>query len=498
MKVSKSISRIFFYTLVVLCAGIISGCAVGTDYKRPEIPDINTYTVNPVPSRTEAYPVTLGGSQHFVRSKVDPSWWKVFGSSRLDSLVERALLSSLTLEAARAKLEQAEQTYQAQGGATQYPQVTADAGGSRQRVNTAAFGQSAGSKTFGLINAGVNVSYSLDLFGGNRRMLESFAAEADYQRYQLETARLLLIANVITTAITQAQLAAQIQASEQILSAQEEQLNITKKRLSLGASSQNEVFSLQATVEQSRVNISQLRNSFEQSHHLMAVFVGITPGDSDIPSFVLDDFTLPAQLPVVIPSELVRQRPDIQASEALLQAANARYGTAIAKRYPQINLSADIGSQALTASTLFGAGTMVWGVAGQLVQPLFHKGLVAESRAARAGFDEAEANYRQTVFHALQNVADVLRALEYDASALAAQASANNAAQGILQLVRQEYNIGAANHLEVLAAEQQVQLNALNLVTTQSRRLIDTVALYQAMGGGVLITSKGSVHLKDQ
>lgn len=318
-------------------------------------------------------------------------------------------------------------------------------------------------------------------------MLESFAAEADFQRYQLETARLLLVGNIITTAITQAQLAAQIQASEQILSAQEEQLNITNKRLSLGVGFQYEVLALQTVIEQSRASIPQLRNSFEQTQHLLSLLVGLTPGNSDMPSFMLADFTLPSRLPVVIPSELVRQRPDIQASEALLQAANARYGVAIAKRYPQINLSADIGSQALSASNLFGAGTLVWGVAGQLAQPLFHKGLLAESRAAKAGFDAAEANYRQTVLRSFQNVADVLRALEHNASTLAAQAATNSAAKGSLELVQHEYDFGVVNYLDVLSAEQQVQQNSLSLITAQSRRLIDSVALYQAMGGGVLL-----------
>lgn len=481
----------------MLCTGLLSACAVGPDYQRPEAPEISKYTASPAPAKTVASSVAMGGSQQFVRAHVEAAWWENFGSAKLNQLIERALRSSPTMDAARATLEQAEQTYQAQGGATQYPQVAANTGGSRQRVNTAAFGQPGGSKTFSLFNAGVNVGYNLDLFGGNRRMLESFAAEADYQRYQLEAARLLLIANVVTTAITQAQLAAQIKSSEQILSAQEEQLNISKKRLSLGVGFENEVLALQTVVEQSRASIPQFRNSFEQTQHLLSVLVGSTPENHDIPSFVLADFTLPSRLPVVIPSELVRQRPDIRASEALLQAANARYGIAIAKRYPQINLSADIGSQALTASNLFGAGTLVWGAAGQLAQPLFHKGLLAESRAAKAGFDAAEANYRQTVLHSLQNVADVLRALEHDASTLAAQAAANSAAEGSLELVKQEYNFGVADYLNVLSAEQQVQLNALNLVTAQSRRLIDSVALYQAMGGGVLLPEHAEINQLD-
>lgn len=491
---AKMTPRLYSYAIGIFCAGVISGCAVGPDYKSPEGPKVSSYTANPGPSNAGFSTVASGDSQHIVTGNIDPAWWRAFASPKLDALIERALQSSPTIDAARARLEQAEQTYQAHGGATLYPQISGNAGGSRQRVNTAAFGQPGGSNTFSLFNAGVNVGYSLDLFGGNRRLLESLAAEADYQRYQLDTARLVLVANIVTTAITQAQLAAQIQASEQIISEQVEQLDITSKRFSLGVGSQNEVYALQAIVEQSRANIPQLRNSLDQTKHLLAVLAGLPPSSKEVPSFALADFTLPAELPVLIPSELVRQRPDIQAAEALLQAANARYGVAIAKRYPQIKLSADIGSQALTASSLFGAGTLVWGVAGQLAQPLFNKGLLAESRAAKAGFDAAEANYRQTVLNAFQNVADVLRALEHDTSTLAAQAAASDASHGSLELVKQEYALGAANYLEVLSAEQQAQLSSLDLISARSRRFINTVALYHAMGGGSLLQGHAEVN----
>nr|WP_155901490.1 efflux transporter outer membrane subunit [Mariprofundus ferrooxydans] len=489
--------RLFSYALGILCAGLVSSCTIGPDYKRPDAPKAASYTSKPMTSETVASPVALGNSQRFVTGNIDPYWWKAFASPRLNALIERALQSSPTIDAARARLEQAEQTYLAQGGTTQYPQVSGNTGASRQRINKAAFGQPGSSSTYSLFNAGVNVGYNLDLFGGNRRMLESFAAEADYQRYQLDIARLLLVTNLVSTAITQAQLAAQIEASEQILSAQEEELDVTGKRLSLGVSSPNEVLALQTVVEQSRANLPQLRNSLDQAKHLLAVLAGLPPSSTEVPSFALTDFTLPAELPLIIPSELVRQRPDIQAAEALLQAANARYGVAIAKRYPQINLSADIGSQALTASSLFGAGSLVWGVAGQLTQPLFHKGLFEESRAAKAGFDAAEANYRQTVLNAFQNVADVLGALEHDASSLAAQAAANSAAQASRELVKQKYALGVANYLDMLSAEQQVQSNTLNLIAAQSRRFIDTIALYQAMGGGSLLPEQANANQAD-
>lgn len=489
IRLNKNISVVHFeqktvrYITWIACAALISSCAVGPDYKAPEVTKVSTYTAKPMPETTVATAVALGSSQRFVAGPIDAEWWKTFASEKLDRLMKQALEASPTLKAARATLEQAKFNYEAQAGAALYPQVSGNTGGSRQRVNKAAFGLPGESSTYNLFNAGVNVGYNLDLFGGNRRMLESFSAEAAHQKYQLETARLVLVSNVLTTAVKQAQLAMQLQVSQQMLKVQEEQFAITRKRFSLGVGSQTEVLALQTVVEQRRANIPQIRNSLEQQNHLLAVLAGFPPGSAEVASFTLSDFKLPTVLPMMIASELVRQRPDIRASESLLQAANAQYGMAIAKRYPQINLSADISSQALTTAGLFGAGSLVWGLAGQLSQPLFKKGLIAEADAAKAGFNAAEANYRQTVLQAFRNVADVLRSLDNGAQILSAQAAAHDSAGQSLKLVEQEYSLGAANYLEVLSAQQQVQLNRLNLIEAQARRLIDTTALYQAMGG---------------
>lgn len=471
--------------LLALCAGILAGCGVGPDFKRPEPPQVAGYTATVLPAQTASAPVSLGGAQRFVAGRAIPAaWWQELGSTRLNELIDQALKASPTLEAAIAALRQAQQTYEAQAGATLYPQATAKLGGQRSSANSAASGQEGGERTFNLYNAGVGVSYSLDLFGGNRRALEALAAQADYQRYQFEGARLTLAANVVTTVIVQAQLAAQIQASETILASQEEQLAITRRRLTLGAASQNDILALQIQSEQTRASIPPLRNRLEQTNHLLAVLIGRPPGSGVMPQFALADFKLPTELPLRVPSELARRRPDIQASEALLHAANAQYGAAVSKQYPRITLSADLGFQALTAATLFGSGSLVWGLAGQLAQPLFNMGLRAEARAAESGFDAAAANYRQTVLQALRNVADVLRALDNDAQTLAAQAAADASAQESLQLMLQQYALGAASYLQLLIAQQQAQQTAINLIAAQAQRLADTVALYQSMGGG--------------
>jgi NodT family efflux transporter outer membrane factor (OMF) lipoprotein len=306
-------------------------------------------------------------------------------------------------------LRQARHNHEALAGTTRYPQANANLGAQRQDVNNAAAGLSGGERTYSLFNASVAVSYDLDLAGGNRRALEALAAQTEYQRHQLEAARLAQIGNLVTTAIAQAQLAGQIEASAAILAAQEEQLALTRKRLELGAASERDVLALQTQVEQTRAGLPPLRLKLEQNRHQLATLAGQPPGTAALPEFTLADFSLPGELPVSLPSELTRQRPDIQAAEALLAAASAQRGMAVSRLYPRIALNANLGAQTLTAASLFDGGSLVWGLAAQLAQPLFNPGLRAEVGAAEAGFDAAAAHYRQAVLQALREVADVLR-----------------------------------------------------------------------------------------
>lgn len=473
--------------LWVTAALSLAGCTtVGTDYKQPAPPAAAGYTAQSLPSQTaETAATTLGGSQRFVSGQSVPArWWRNFGSAKLNGLIDQALQASPSLAAAQATLRQAQQSYAAQAGSSLYPQVDANLGAQRLRANNANFGQPGGERLFELYNAGVAVRYNLDVFGGNRRALEALAAQADYQRFQLEGARLTLAANIVTAAMAQAQYAAQISATEAILAAQQSQVEIAHQRFKLGAIARGDVLSLQTQMEQTRASLPPLRNQLQQTNHLLALLVGEAPGSAHIPQFSLSDFTLPADIPLLVPSELVRQRPDIQASEALLRAANAEYGVAISKSYPQINLSATLGTQALAASSLFGPGSMIWSLAGQLAQPLFNGGLKAGVNSAQAGFDAAAANYRQSVLQGLRNVADVLRALDNGAQTLQAQAAANDAAQASLHLIQQQYKLGGVSYLQLLTAQQQAQQTRISLISAQSQRLTNTAALYQAMGGG--------------
>jgi NodT family efflux transporter outer membrane factor (OMF) lipoprotein len=478
----QPIYRIIASAIVI---GLLAGCVVGPDFKRPPAPAVAAYTATPLPALTASAPTELGESQRLIEgASVNPKWWQEFDSTRLDALIGEALNASPTLTAAQATLRQAQERYAAQAGSTLYPQAEANLTGQSQRFSPNASGLSGDAREFGLYNASVGVHYNLDLTGGNRRALEALAARIDYQRYQLAGARLTLVGNIVNTAVTQARFSAQMLATSAILHAQEEHLGLTGERVRLGQAAPDEVLPLQTQMEQTRAGIPLLRNQLQQSEHLLVVLVGRAPGSGSLPSFSLQDFTLPAALPLSVPSELVRTRPDIQAAEALLHAANAEYGVAVANLYPQLNISANLGSQALTTGALFGSGSAIWNLVGQLTQPLFNPGLPAEKRAALAAFDAAAANYQTVVLESLRNVADVLRSLENDAQRLTAFSAADVAAQGSLASMKRQYQLGAASYVQLLIAQQQAQQTQIDLIAAQAERLLDSVALFEAMGGG--------------
>ena len=465
-------------------AAALAGCATGPAFTRPVAPAGTVFTANAMPAQTDSPPGALGGSQRVVRASADSTpWWRALGSPTLDTLIARALDNSPTVVAAAATLRQSQELFAAQSGATRYPQVDATLGAQRQRFNPAALGQASDAREFGLFNASIGVRYKLDLFGGNRRALEALAARADYRRYQWDAARLSLSAAIVSTAVTQAQLFAQIEAMEDILQIDEDQLAIARERLRLGAASPDEVLELQQQRDQTRAAIPRLRQLVEQSAHRLATLAGRAPGAAGLPAFTMSDLALPTEVLLIVPSELVRRRPDVQAAEALMHAANADYGVAVARLYPQINLSSSVGAQALSAGALFGGGTAIWSVVSQLTQPLLNPGLPAEKRAALAAFESASANYQGVVLESLRDMADILRALDNDAQTLSALASAHEASQAARTSVERQYARGAVGYLQVLAARKQSRQAQIDVIAAWAQRLFDSVGYYQAVGG---------------
>ncbi len=473
---------------IVLAGIVISGCAVGPDFRAPEAPSTNAYTATMVPSETEAASVPGGTAQHLVLGKELPAeWWTLFQSPSLDRLIQQALIDSPTLGAAEATLRQAQENLRAVTGSTLFPKVDASGSVVRQKVSGASFGQPETKfSPFTLYNASVNVSYTLDLFGGARRELEALRSQVDFQRFQLEAAWLTISSNIVTTAVQEAALRAVIRATQEIISAQEKQLDVVEHQFQLGAVSRSDVLAQAAQLAQTRATLPPLEKELAQTRHQLAVLAGKLPSEAAaLPEFDINALQLPQELPVSLPSLLVRQRPDIRASEALLHAASAQIGVATANLYPQLTLSGSYGSEAVTAGGLFTSGTGVWSVGAGLLQPLFHGGeLSARRRAAIAAYDQASAQYRATVLQAFENVADVLRALDADARSLKAQADAETAARDLFDLTQKQFQLGAVSYLSLLNAERQYQQARISLVQAQALRFADTAALFQALGGG--------------
>jgi NodT family efflux transporter outer membrane factor (OMF) lipoprotein len=478
-----------FRLTVALSAGILCyGCLVGPNYRTPEAPNTKEYTPQALPAETASAPGSGGVAQRLTPGQDIPDqWWTVFHSAALDRLVQQALTDNPTLAAAQATLRQSQETVNAQVGSVLYPKVDASASVTREKISGAAFGQPDTSfSPFTLYNASVNVSYALDIFGGARRELEALESQVDVQRFQLEGAYLTITANVVTTAVKEASLRAQLQAIREIIGSQIKELDLVKLQFKLGGAARTDVLTQQTQLAQTRATLPPLDKELAQTRHLMAVLAGKLPNESaEFPEFILDGFQLPAELPLSLPSALVRQRPDIRASEALLHAASAQIGVATANQYPQINLTGSFGSMTTAGNKLGSAGTGVWSLGAGVLQPVFHGGaLSAERRAAVAAYDQAMAQYRSVVLQAFQNVADVLRALDADAETLKAQADADESARSTLELTRKQFQLGAVSYLSLLNAERQYQQTRIGLIQAQAARYADTAALFQALGGG--------------
>ncbi|MHB1099050.1 MAG: efflux transporter outer membrane subunit [Burkholderiales bacterium] len=475
--------------MTVLLAGMtLAGCAVGPDFHHPESPKATRYTEKSMPGET----VAAGGiSQHFDRGADIPGdWWKLFHSASLDRLVKSALAGSPTLEAARATLTQAQEDLAAEAGA-EFPQVDLNLGAQRQRFSPAVFGGTGAPSIFNLYNASVKVSYGIDLFGGLRRQIESQEAQVEYESYQYQGAIIALTANVVTSAVTEASLREQIASTKAIISSEEKQVRIVENQFKLGGVSRADLLIQKGQLAQARASLPPLEKALSQVRHQLAVYAGKTPQEAGLPEVRLEELHLPENLPVSLPSELAKQRPDIRAAEALLHEASAQVGVATANLYPQITLSANIGSEAIATSSMFSNNTNIWSIGGNLLQPIFHAGsLKAQKKSAVAVYQKVFAQYRSTVLQSFQNVADVLRALESDAATLKADQDAQVSSKDAFDLVRKQFDLGAASYLTLLAADRQYQQSRIAVIEAKAARMADTAALFQALGGGWWHNSK--------
>ena len=465
----------------------LNACAVGPDYHAPNAPLVASITPTPLPPAT----MPVGGTaQHFVSGgDISGEWWSLYHSQELNALINAALANNPTLQASQQTLVEAQENVRAAYGQL-IPALSGSFQDQRQQpssASSAAFGGSATKSIapYTLYNASLSVSYGLDIWGGARRDVESLQAQADYQRYELEAAYLSLTANIVTAAVNEASLHAQIDATNSIIAAEQKQLAILNRQYALGGVPKANIISQQATLANIQAALPPLQSQLAQIRNQLADYVGKFPADYHEADFTLASLHLPDDLPVSLPSSLVNQRPDIQAAAQQLHEASANVGVATAQMLPQITLSASIGHDALTTASLFTPQTLLWSLVAGVTQPIFQGGeLAAKRKAAVAALHVAGSQYQATVLAAFQNVADALQALQFDAQTLQAAQLAEASSAQSLAVTQSQFKYGSQPFTAVLTAQATYQNALIARVKAQSIRLADTAALFQALGGG--------------
>jgi NodT family efflux transporter outer membrane factor (OMF) lipoprotein len=472
--------------IAVLSLLLMAGCAVGPNFKRPAAPEVNDYTAAPLATTVAAENVAGGQAQRFANGiDISADWWTLFHSEPLNDLIEQSLSHNHDLKAAQAALIVAREEVLAQRGAY-YPSVSANVSASRQR-QSGQISPALNSNTFlyNLFTPQVSVAYVPDVFGLNRRTVESLQAQEQEVRYQMIAAYTTLTSNVVVTAIQIGSVQMQIEATKQLVELNSNMLNILKYQFAKGYSSGLDVAAQEAQLAQVAATLPPLVKQLGQLRDLLAALAGKPPNQAATDNFDLATLQLPEELPVSLPSALVGQRPDVLQAEENLHDASAKIGIAIANRLPNIVLTANAGSSAAAVDQLFTSGTGFWGVGASLTAPIFQGGtLLHQERAAKAAYTQAAEQYRSTVLAALQNVADTLTALEQDAAGLKSASEAADAAKVTLDLAQRQWRDGYAGYLALLSAEQSYQQARINLIQAQANRYADSAALFQALGGG--------------
>jgi len=479
--------RWFFAGTTALAAAILlTGCAVGPDFLHPAAPEVTRYTREPLAQRTSATDAPGGQPQRFAEGHDIPQqWWALFKSPKLDALVERSLQNNPTLQSALATLRAAKEAVAAQQGKF-FPLVQANFNPTRQRTSAALSPVPASNASiFDLDTAQVLVSYSFDVWGLNRRTVESLEALADTQRFQVEAAYLALTANVVVAAITEASLRGQIDATNQLIATNSKMLGALRQQLNSGYANRNAVAVQEASLAQAKATLPPLRKALEQQHDLLAALAGGYPSEGPREEFTLPDLHLPSDLPVSLPSQLIEQRPDVRAAEEQLHSASAEIGIATANLLPTFTISANGGFMNTALAHLLAPQNVFWELGGNATQTVFDGGtLLHQLQGAKDTYQAAAWTYRGTVIGAVQNVADTLRALQNDATALQAARDFERAAKTSFDLANQQMQSGQANVLLLLTGQQTYLQSVIQVVQARAARLADTAALFQALGGG--------------
>ncbi len=462
---------------------LLSGCEVGPNFHPPAPPKTKQYTKSALPDS-----VALSDNGRKVVQKFRPGgdipgeWWRLFHSKALNALVEQALQANPTIQAAEQSLLQSMENVGV-GEGSFFPSGTGSLNTTQQYFNGAAFGAPYLSSLFTLNTGNVTVSYTLDVFGGIQRQVESLKAQAEYQRYQLEAAYLTLTSNIVLTAIMESSYRAQIEATRQIVALLEKELAIVRRQYDIGFASRTAVLTQQTILDQEKALLPGLEKQLAIERHQMAVYLGHFPNEDIGDDFQLAQLTLPGELPVSLPSALIEHRPDIRSAEEQLHAASAQIGVATANMLPQISLTGNYGSESVTG--YFSPGSQFWSWGPTVSNPIFQEyTLYHQKKAAIAAFRKAKAQYQSTILQAFQNVADSLRAIRSDSESLNAQTDAEEAAKESLHIAERQFAIGAIGYPDLYNAQRTYQQALINQIQARATSYADTVALFQSLGGG--------------
>lgn len=396
--------------LAGLCISVffcLISCALGPDFVRPKAPAVDRYTSGPEPATT--IPADGQAQQFQEGAKIAADWWRLFNSAKLDAAIKEAIANNQNLKAAQASLRQSQEELRG-GYGIFYPQLDAGFDATRQKFSQSRFGGTSASKIFNLYTLTSTVSYALDIFGGERRAVESLKAQVDLQRYIVLGTYLTLTGNFANTIISRAAYAAEIKATEQIISLEKEQIRLTEIQAQAGTVPYSNVLSIESQLAATEATLPLLRQKMAQAEHLLATLAGRLPAEWTLPQVDFADLTLPVNLPLSLPSDLVHQRPDILAAEAQLHSASADIGVATAALFPSFTLNGAYGWNSTHIKDLFKNASSIWNLGADIAAPLFHGGtLTAKRRAAIEGYNQSLANYRQTVLSSFAQVADNLQ-----------------------------------------------------------------------------------------
>jgi len=471
----------------VLTTLLLAACAVGPDFQKPAAPAVSGYADHRLTTTVATANIAGGEAQRFASaSDIPGDWWTLFHSKPLNDLIEQSLKNNPDLKAAQAALAAARENTLAGRGAY-YPSISASVSASREHDPPGALAPVPSNNAFlyNLFTPQLSISYVPDVFGLNRRTVESLKAQEQAARYQMIAVDITLSSNVAAAAIQEASLQSQVDATHELVDINSKMLQILQYQFDKGYASRLDLAAQESQLAQVAATLPPLMKQLAQQQDAIAVLAGRFPNQQPAEKFELSSLQLPTDLPVSLPSELVAQRPDVLQAEENMHAASAQIGIATANRLPNISLTANAGSTALAIGQVFKAGTGFWNLGSALTAPIFQGGtLLHQQRAAKANYLQAAEQYRSTVLTAFQNVADTLVALEQDAEGLKATAKAADAAKLTLDLSQRQYKAGYANYLALLNAEQAYQQARIALVQAQASRYADTAALFQALGGG--------------